>query len=525
VRWIALSLVALAGTRLGAQDASSQLPRWSPLQARADLPRFLPSSFSDASPAWARSLESGLFWTAGNPAALAWEVPPSRSDYRLTRANEQGEYRRPLDAPQTQFTRASASAQQPLTASSGVIGNILAESRTLGPGPRVDQAEANGSSPLVLVDTALAAMRSTTARLQGAGGWHVGRWAAGISAGYETRELHTENDGFVRRIRAVIPGAIVGVARLIAGRLDLTLGAHAGLRRMAETGDFVNEFARGRLFQLRGYRDVAPIDVSTFYYQRFEERTRFAGAELAGRLFGARWVAGAEKASRHEATWHATASDNPLTDRWAADGWTYRASGERRVGDRTVVTVHGRTSTLAGALMMSDESIGPSFDAHERLSEIQVGVRMQVSTQLGSVTSLSLRDEQRTRDDHAVNIRTDLAASEPTIGQSFYYAVTPRTSIIAGVTASWYRSRGSLPEPFARGTVYQTYVAPELALYASPANALTSHAEVRWRTWGAAVAWLAVESGAVSPTVTSSLALRPDGRRSNSIVSLGVSVE
>jgi hypothetical protein len=124
-----------------------------------------------------------------------------------------------------------------------------------------------------------------------------------------------------------------------------------------------------------------------------------------------------------------------------------------------------------------------------------------------------------------LNVRTDLAASEPSIGQAFHYMVTPRTSVIAGVTARWYRSRGSVPQPFARGVVYQAYVAPEIALDASPATALTSHAEVRWRTKGSAFAWLAIESGAVSPNATSSLAFRPDGRRSNSFVSVGVSVE
>jgi hypothetical protein len=506
-RHVAVTIAALIACQQAAgQDIQLQPPRWSPLDFRADLPRFLPTSFPGLT-APVKRAAPGLFWSAGNPAGLAWEVGDTRSDYWLTHSAKKGDYRRPLDAPQVSSTQVNAAARGALTPDAGAIGDVLTENRQLAPGPRVDQLEANGSSPLVLADTALASMRTTRARLQGAGGWSVGDWAAGVSAGYETEDLHTEREGFVRLDRRAGPGVLVGIARRFRGQFDLAIGAHAGFQRSAETGDFVAESEQGRVFPLEGYRDVPPIDVRTTYYQRLEQRAQFSGAEAAGGLLGMRWSAGAEYASRRDATWHAEI-DNPLKDEWKADAWTVQGDVSRSLLGGIELSVILRSTALAGDLTLASDSAGASFHSHERTSDLGIGIRPPAVGRVATHLLAAIRDERRAGDDVSANTHSDLHTREPALAAAATYAATDRISIRAGLALAWYRAQGGIPSADGHGIAFQRFLYPELALSAAPANTRAAHVLASWQIKNTVSGWGLFTFETTSPT-QSAIALSP----------------
>ena len=177
IRRLPVALVLL----LGAVPASAQslgltpesgrpswLEAWSSLATRADLPRRL--AHVDAVPG-ALLLPAprvGLFWTAGNPAALRAELNDTRTDFRFAAAHESGSFRRPLDPGGRSIQQAGGSGWTPVDRRLALTGRAEVNEERFDPGTSADVQEPYPTSPFVTLDTSATAMRRTSARLEGA---------------------------------------------------------------------------------------------------------------------------------------------------------------------------------------------------------------------------------------------------------------------------------------------------------------------------------------------------------------------
>jgi len=511
--WVIVSL-AVCAAPLAAQQTFSNWPVWSPLAPRADVQRaalFATSAFPDL---WQDRLPVGVFSVSGNPAGLAWELDDrSRAEFAAEYGRVAGEYRRPFDAEEQSAAALRVGGRAPAAGNGRVIGDIAEEEWRLSPGPRVDQSQPFGSSPLVLSDTTAAPMRATAVRMYGAGGWPLagGRMAIGVSAAYDTRSLHTRDDGFVRQSQFTTPGALVGIAARLGTTADLVLGLHVGVRHAAATTEFSELAAQGQLYQLQGFREALPIEVQQSYYQRFDERSGFWGAQLSGRVSRLRWVAGAERAVRRDATTHAQQT-KALVDRWRATGTAISLGLEFPIERGTLRATYHSTA-LQGALRMADDSTGPSFQSRDRGTTARVEVlwpaHERLTFQLGSM----IQDIRFVREDTAIGIRMNLLTRMPIIGASASYAATSRGSVVFALSRGFHRANGRIPRVSDLGPGYGAFIAPEIAIYGSPASVSAVQAGFRWVFSRSVSAFLLAESSSFAPEGFALLQERPGGTR------------
>lgn len=476
-RWLLLLAVA-AVAKGGAQLAHTGVASWSPITSRAELPRSLPSAALEPWSMWNPRLPVGLFATSGNPAALAWELTDTRSDYSITRIGETGAFHRPLD-PESQITsQLAASARTRLGARVGMIGDIVEEEAGFSPGPRADQPEPYGSSPLVMADTTASSMSSTRTRLEGAGGWRMGDWGAGVAAAYDTYDLHTDRAGFVRGTRVATPGIILGAARRFKAPTRLVIGINGGESGSAQTTGFDVLTAPGELIPLQGYRNTQPIFVQPRYRQRLDARTRFAAMQSAASVLGASVVGGVDVSRREEVTSHSE-TNNPMTDRWTANGVSFQFMAERELESVGELRITAHSTMVTGALRVATDS-GVSFTARERGTDVAVELRTPISPDVETLITLALIDERHVRIDSIAPAETNLHSREPIMRLSAQYAVAPRFTILAGIAGGWYRSTGAIPQSVA-SAAYAQYIAPEVAMYASSMASVAWEGGIRWR--------------------------------------------
>lgn len=505
-----LVLLVASATHALAQETRLAWPRWSPLSPRAELLRAMPSAHQTLESPWEPRPPFGAFLLTGNPALLAWESAGRRSDYSVQSDGESGDYRRPLDPQRVSTLLAGASGHSQMTRG-GVIGGILAGETRFAPGPRGDQSQPHGSSPLVLADTSADRMQSTSVRMHGSGGWTIARWALGISGAYDTRRRNTEDAGFVRQTQVTTPGVMVGAARRVGTPLQLEIGVHAGHQRLAETSEFRERATQGRLFQLQGFRDVLPTDVDQDFYQRLDERASFAGIALAGNVTETRWVIGVEKSARREATSYAQ-SALARFDRWRADGLRFDAGAERAFGHHTVrARVH--SSHVKGSVRLAVDSSGPSLRSRERSTMVRFDYETRIGVKAAGHFVVAATDNRLVREDTASGVLLNLLWRDPGASATFTYQVTSPLSVLLGVSRYWHRATGTVPRPQDRGSGYLRFVAPEMAIYAGPATASAFQAGLRWAFSPALSAMLTGRTGSVAPEPYIVLTDRPTGRR------------
>ncbi|HSQ31993.1 MAG TPA: hypothetical protein VLN49_19185 [Gemmatimonadaceae bacterium] len=471
--------MVMAAPTASAQLGSTNVAPWSPLAPRADLPRTLPNAGADAWSLWFAPLSPGIFAGAGNPAGLAWETPGSRSEYSISRRNQTGRFHRPFDPERATTSEISASSYKTLPPSGNVLGEVVAANERYSPGPRSDGSPF-GSSPFVLADTAAAAMTATRARLAGAGGWRIGSWGAGIAAGYDASDLHSDETGFVRRGRFSMSGLTLGAARQLAAPLPLVVGAHAGVCRNAESVGVTARDAPGQLFDIQGYREAPRVDVplAQFYSHRLDARSAFGGAQLAASVRGADVVLGAELSRRADATSHEQRAGAPV-DRWSAHGASYHVMAARSFAALGQLRVAAHSTNVSGAATAAGDSAA-TFRARERSSAAVVELRSQVSPSVRTLATITMIDERRERRDSIAQAVTNLHARYPVIGFAMGVKLSERGELLVGLTATWYRSAGTIPLRV-ESLSYDRFLEPEIALYATSMQSTAAQGGLRWR--------------------------------------------
>jgi hypothetical protein len=106
----------------------------------------------------------------------------------------------------------------------------------------------------------------------------------------------------------------------------------------------------------------------------------------------------------------------------------------------------------------------------------------------------------------------------------------PRSLGWAGGPAAAYATSspsGTIPEPLARGTAYQTMIAPEIQVEATEASVYALSLSVRWQVRDGMAVWASARTESLAPT-TYGLQLasgfRPDGSRTATFAAFGVAL-
>ncbi|HEX4628782.1 MAG TPA: hypothetical protein VH137_08335 [Gemmatimonadales bacterium] len=508
---------ALGGQSLGLnpdRDLPDWMQSWSPLALQGDLPRRLPSA-SSALPLLLLPLPRvGLFWTAGNPAALPAEVADTYADFQLALARQDGAYRRPLDPGQSMLAQVSTLAWGRVGTAGAMIGRVVVDRETLDPGTQADVTDPYATSPFFVTDTFATAQRRTRARLEGAAGWELGRYALGGALGYETLDNATVQGGVARRSRRVVPALAIGATRSL-GAGGVRLGVHARWRGAAETVDLVELTALTRVYEVQGSRESSPIDLLRApYYRRIEESAPSAGVAAGGSWGALQWILFGEVARLHQRLWRQQ-QDNPPLDRWDTRAWTVGGALERPLGARGLLVVELRRAALSGDGGLAFDSLAVSFTAVERAFTGSVGLQLlPAAGRWVGLARLSVVNERRERADSMAQRRSVLETLTPGLALEAGGPVSDALFLSVGYARGAYQAKGEIPLPSAQGPFYQRLIAPELDLESGSAAPQALSVATRWQVRGGAAVWLSgrweslapgnrqLSFGGISPTGT-----------------------
>lgn len=495
------------------------LVTWSPLETRADLPRRLPF-VGGAGDLLLPPQRVGLFWTAGNPAALQHELSDTLTDFAVTLTHESGSLQRPLDPRASSQRRASAIGWMPLNERVAVVGAVALDQVTFDPGSHADVVEAYPTSPFVTLDTSTSATRNTGARLEGAVSTRFGTWGLGLALGYDALERETINAGLVRRSRRAIPGATLGLTKQIGA---IRLGPYARWHSSAETVYLIERAGEGLVIHLEGLRDVQPLDILSFYYRRIDETTPTVGWSVAGPLGSGSWAFYLERSWLHERLTRQEA-DNPASDRWDAGAWSAGGAYQHSAGARTLFTLDLRYTKLRGDGDLALDSTGVIFRANESAIVGSAEVRvLPDSTHLAVAVGLQVRWEHRLRDALTVPIAAEVTGLTNSVTVQLGRQLSSRLFGTATLGTASYSANSSYPTPGSLGPTYQTYELPEYDLASRPAHPLLGDVGLRWTVSPRTALWFTAAGQHVSPSKEGlTAAFGPTGSRSVVTVSFGV---
>ena len=504
------------------RDVPEWLESWSPLAQQGDLPRRLPSA-STATPLLLLPLPRiGLFWSGGNPAALAWDVTDSRADISAVRALQDGELRRPLDPASSALTQLTGMGWQPLPKLGAGIGRVTFGRDVRDPSSVSDLNEPYPSSPFVITDTTVTALRRTRARLEAAGGWRVGGWGLGVALGHDARNTATVAAPFARRNRAVFSAATVGLSRASAdGRYQV--GARAQLKGGEETVGLSEIAEQGIVFELVGYREVPVRDIQGFYTRRVTREVRSGGIGAAARVGRGQVVVFAD-ATRSRERPTSQQRDNPASDLWATSGGMGGISAQFPLfADRVLFAANGRFTKLSGRA--KQVLLSPTgFDADERALEGSVEARYSPATApwMG-VAKLSLLSDRRERNDSVAQANTVIQGTTPGAAVELGRRLGVRLLIVGGYAISAYSGSGTIPSAASRGPVYRRLIAPELAIATTGTRAQAFSFAARYAPRESAAVWVAGRSEIFSSDNASG-SLVPLGNRTANTIWVGVTL-
>jgi hypothetical protein len=104
------------------------------------------------------------------------------------------------------------------------------------------------------------------------------------------------------------------------------------------------------------------------------------------------------------------------------------------------------------------------------------------------------------------------------------YALSSSGLITIGVARGWYRSQGHIPTASRVGAAYARYIAPEVALYASPMNPTGATIAIHWRLTAATYLNVTGEYASLSVAGFRAFPELPDGDRTAARLTVGFSV-
>ncbi|HUP19543.1 MAG TPA: hypothetical protein VM778_06280 [Gemmatimonadota bacterium] len=501
---------------------------WSPFAIPGDLPRPAP-----AAPALAPGLTAtprvGLFWTGGNPAALAFEVEEARADFHLGRANASGDHRRPLDPPHQQDALLRMSAWGPVEDRSAMIGRVRFDRALLEPAHSSYAVPPYGSSPFVVVDTSRSDVTHTTAALEGAAGWRLGRFGLGLALGYAASTGRTVAAAVPRRTQVSAPAATLGLGRDFHGGA-LRAGLTFRWTGRAETIR-INAFgADTDVFVLDGYREpeVIQLIAPRAFYRRIERAGAGAGAGLAGRAGPWRWALQGEAARHGERQWGRQVNDPPR-DTWDADALRVVAGVQRPVGGRTL-TLHGQWVGLSGTAarpVTEEDSGGVSLRADENAFLAAAELRQPLAPAgWGGALRLTAGYTAHDRADPRTDVSLDLQTLVTGAAVQADGRIASRLLLSGGLAVSRHQGRGVVPHPESLGPVVGDLLYGEVALHAAAATPWALAGSATFELRQDVRLWLASRYARRSPAEPLHHPFRPMDRASRSEwgITLGASL-
>ncbi|MGH7445375.1 MAG: hypothetical protein ACREKM_10880, partial [Longimicrobiales bacterium] len=381
------------------------------------------------------------------------------------------------------------------------------------------------SSPHTSADTSGAAVRELHARLEGSGGWRLGNWGMGLSLAYETTDAHTEGSLTPRFRRTGAGGATAGIVRSFLDG-QLTLGTYA--RILAHAQRVTISAARGevaRVYPIEGLSEPVAIDFATGAYIRRIERDEYGfGASASVRALGTHWVLWGGYSQMTEVQ-VAEVRRGAAEDRFEPSGILAGLAAQRDFADeRGQLTLSALFRSLQGdATRAALAAEGVLFQADEQQVDASLDFRWRSDAWQAAILA-GVQHESRMRWDILEGTGSDLSAWRPH-GAIEAARAFGRLSVGLGAGVSSFAPSGTVPGREGHAPAYDRLIAPELALYASPAMGYSAELSARWSTDSGRRLWTSVGYGSVSPRGDgASLPFDPEGRRSTWIVSAGVTL-
>lgn len=503
-------------------DRPAWTQQWSPLIPFGQLARRPPSAPGQLGLLLYPDPPVGLFWTAANPAALAFEIAAGRTEFIASLAHESGDFRRPLDPKRTTERGVSALSWTPLSDRAGVIGQVVFDER-LFDDTRADQLDPYGSAPFAVSDTGASNLRSTKARLEAAGGWRIGSWALGLSGGLEAVTYRTRLDPVPTIDRAARPGAAIGLVRRF-GLGDLVVGVHGRWQRDVETVFLGNAPFGGIAHRLEGFTEPIATDLTppAFVSRRIERHSLAGGAGFAVTMLDMRWVAFGQRTRYRDEQSRDTRS--PILNKWRATGLGLGGAVQRAIADRALVTLNVRWRDIDGQARKPDLP-GNLFVADEQAWSVNLDTRIHgLRGGWSLATAISFRREKRRRRDVIAEVLTDIRSSNFGVNLELARRLSNSLGVSAAYARSFYTAEGTIPRPTALGPLFGQLIAPELGLYLTDTQPEAARFAVQWQSnpSTAIVVQARYESLAPTGNAASRLSFAPGGNRSGWRVRFGV---
>ena len=509
----------------GAASAPPWLVQWSPLADHSDLRREpLGSGLMPPRLLELPAPKTGLFWTAGNPGAIPWEVVDRRAEFEAAVAGRSGAYRRPLEPGSRETLRLAAGGWRPLGGSGAGVGRVVVDRLELGDGSRSNVARPYGSNPLTVVDTAGDALEGLRTRLEGAGGWRLGRFGLGVSAGYAAHEIRTAAAAVPRLNRLAYSGATAGAVYRSAGG-GLQLGVHGRVQRSNEFIQlFPLESGENLVYQIEGFREPTPRQVGgagRFFFRYLATESTAAGVSAGGTAAAFRWVAAAEAARHEDVHQPELRTDAPL-DTWHADLRSARVALQG--------PVRGFAATLqAGLAALEGEARLDEFD--EVIHEAD-HTRFHLDADLRRAfgggawqTAIRWRTEReiRSRHDRIERIGSEIRSWTHAASAEAARRLGSSLQLAAGGGLGVHSPGGSVPFTADMGPVYQRFIAPGLYVDGTAATFRSAHLAARWGDDESTRIHVSAAWRGVSPNPGNVVpGLLPPGSRSEWTIAVGV---
>ncbi len=527
------ALALVLGTTLPAPPASSlaaqgatppaALDPWSPLVPVGDLVHELPGLHHFPALLTEPAPRSGLHWTVGNPAGLAFELTAPRQEFRMGRTRSEGDYRRPLDPARVDGLGFGGNAWQPLDGTGGLVGRIAVARNAM------DDAFANTafpytSSPHTVMDTSGTALGQSVARIEGAGGWRIGRWGLGLSAGYETLDTRTRAAPIARHFRYTRPAATAGVARDLGAT---RIGLHARWQGGSQTTQLAPRQGIGtvRAYRIRAFDAPRMIELDQgFFTQVARRRATAVGVSAAGAAGPLAWTAYAETAALRENQAISMENDPPL-DTWVARGGAGGLALAMTLAEgRLELFGDARFQWLSGEAGRADlDDIAAVYEAAETRALTRAELRYLPGAGWTAAVRLTAERTARDRQDHVVRLAFDHVGWSAGAAVEVARDLTDRLALAGAVGGARFTPMGSLPNPEAAGPALRRYVSPELMLAGTPSTALGASLTGLWRRRAGGGIWIRGRYDTSSPEMAGSrLPLAPEGDRSGWGLELGM---
>ncbi len=489
VIWMAAAVVAWPTTAAGQASAGHPADgwwvdgwylEWSPLRQLGDLPRPGPAPQPRPSLLLSPDPEVGLFWTGGNPGAVATDVRESHAEFHAMHAGQWGEYHRPLEAGESALRGLGGVGWRPLGDWGAAVGTVAAGRREMDPGPSGLLLQPYSSVPQVFTDSVAPAMEHTFAQLQGALSWSGRGWGLGAAAGYQVAEGGARATRVPRIGQIAEPGVTVGVTRSVGDALNL--GVHGRWRGMAETVQVVPTRGATTVHVFHGYGEPTPIDVSTNLYRRRVDRSAVgAGLGASGSLGRTRWAAHGERTRMDERqTSDQRAAVDPRLDRWRSEGWEFGAAVQLEAA-LGLLTVRGRWASFSGEgeRHALEELV---FLAEESARRGSVELRSRSRGPWRYAAALTFAHEDRERRDEVALLRTEVETVAAGLALEVAHRFGARLDGSLGYGFQAYAARAGVPPSQDAGPLFGELLWPGVLVEATPAASHSVSTTLRWAT-------------------------------------------